>query len=321
MISTISNRQRPEQVSLVTSIKRKVIYSFRFTIFFIMRLVYYVMYEYGIWPTPPPPVTISTLSDDYIKLQTSKFLASYEKPSQDSFNSNIEQCFYDTKLHALAVEEADNELEKTWKRRIMFENTPRGNVIMYYDAFKQGFVYYSDMSNMPYFLINAVVMKYVVLYKCRDFFIDNQLTPEHKHSPLLDIANKKDAPASDLPVEKPKETPALKSTAFAKLKHYNTVSGKLISTNDQSDQLDKKEPEKSDEKKYTRNKIIHSGKISNFNFLQKPKVVKHVAFSSDLLDGLKANSDVQNQVFSYKDFKKLKEKQMGSGTGTGGEAR
>jgi hypothetical protein len=43
--------------------------------------------------------------------------------------------------------------------------------------------------------------------------------------------------------------------------------------------------------------------------LQTPKVVKRVAFSSALADGLKSNSDAQNRVFNYKDFKKLKEKQ------------
>jgi hypothetical protein len=271
--------------------------------FVLMRFVYYFLYKYGILAIPPPPETISTLSTDYISLQKSKFLASFEKPSQDSFNSNIEKCFYDPKLHALEVEDANNELEKTWKRKIIFENTPRGNVIMHYDAFKQGFVYYSDNSNMPYFLINAVVMKYVLLYRCRDFFIDDQVTLSNNPSPLLKITNKHEPTTVDTSITKP----VLKSSAFAKLKNYNTASGKLSALNAQAD---KKEPNKTDEHNYTRNKIIYYGKISNFNFLQKTKIVKHVAFSSELLDGLKSNSYAQRPVFSYKDFKQLKDKQM-----------
>ena len=320
MISINSNTQKKEQVSMITTIKKNVVYSFRFTLFILIRFVYYVMYTYGIWAKPPPPVTITSLSDDYIKLQTSKFLQSYENPTTDMFSMNIEKCFYNPKLHALAIEDADNELEKTWKRRIMFETTPRGNIIMHYDAYKQGFVYYGDNSNIPYYVINAAVMKYVLMFRCRDFFIDDKITPENMHSPLLDIHNKPDTPpetdtitsATDV---KPSETPVLKSSAFAKLKSYNTVSGKLNIDNskkqvvERSSKDDEKKESESEEKIYTRNKIIYSGKISNFKLLQTPKLVKRVAFSSALVDGLKSNSDAQNRVFNYRDFKKLKEKQ------------
>ena len=310
--TTTTNTKSQSNTGLITRAVSKVIYFFRLTIFVLFRFAYYFLYKYGILAIPPPPETVTTLSTDYISLQKSKFLASYENLASDSYNTNIEKCFYDSKLHALAVEDANNELEKKWKRRIMFENTPRGNVIMYYDAFKQGFVYYSDHSHMPYFLINAVVMKYVLLYRCRDFFLDDQITPENKHSPLLNISSKSEpsteTTTNDESITKTSEKPpALKSSAFAKLKNYNTVSGKLISLNSQTD---KNESDKPDERKYTRNKIIYYGKISNFNFLQKTKVVKHVAFSSDLLDGLKSNNEVQRQDFSYKDFKKLKDKQI-----------
>ena len=312
MISTFANTQKKEPVSIITIVKKNVVYSFRFAFFLLMRFVYYVMYEYGIWKIPPPPETISSLSHDYIKLQTSKFLKSYENTTTDTFSMNIEKCFYDPKLHALAIEDADNELEKTWKRRIMFEKTPRGNIIMHYDAFKQGFVYYGDNSNIPYYVINAAVMRYVLMFRCRDFFIDDKITPENMHSPLPNIHNNKPDthPETNTTVNddtKPREPPVLKSSAFAKLKSYNTVSGKLNIDNSKKPSEGNKA--ESEEKKYTRNKIIYSGKISNFKLLQTPKVVKRVAFSSDLLDGLKSNSDAQNRVFNYRDFKKLKEKQ------------
>jgi hypothetical protein len=308
MKSTLANTQKKEPVNIITTIKKNVAYSFRFTLFLLMRFVYYIMYQYGIWEIPPPPETISSLSDDYIKLQTSKFLKSYENPNKDTFSMNIEKCFYDTKLHALAIEDADNELEKTWKRRIMFEHTPRGNIIMHYDAFKQGFVYYGDNSNIPYYVINAAVMRYVLMFRCRDFFIDDKITPENMHSPLL---NKSDTPPETNTTTtdvKPREPAVLKSSAFAKLKSYNTVSGKLNTDNSKKPSEGNKA--ESEEKKYTRNKIIYAGKISNFKLLQTQKMVKRVAFSSDLLDGLKSNSDSQNRVFNYRDFKKLKEKQI-----------
>jgi hypothetical protein len=313
MISTLTNTQKKEPASIITTIKKNAVYSFRFTLFLLIRIVYYVMYKYGIWEQPPPPVTITSLSDDYIKLQTSKFLASYENLNTNTFSMNIEKCFYDPKLHTLAIEDVDNELEKTWKRRIMFENTPRGNIIMHYDAYKQGFVYYSDNSNIPYYVINASAMKYVIMFRCRDFFMDDKITPENMHSPLLDIRNKQDTPPETANVDstatdaKTGDPPILKSSAFAKLKSYNTVSGKL-NTDNSKKPIEGNKAE-SEEKKHTRNKIIYSGKISNFNLLQTPKVVKRVAFSSALVDGLKSNSDAQNRVFNYRDFKKLKEKQ------------
>ena len=204
-------------------------------------------------------------------------------------NSNIDKCFYDIKLHSQTVEDVNNELEKTWKRRIMMENTPRGNIIMYYDAYKQGFVYYSDNSNIPYFVINAAIMKYVLLYKCRDFFIDDEIMPENMISPLLSILTKpekhdnsektirttdrssssvgfREISADGLSSNDNESTnlqsnPVLKSSAFAKLKSYNTVSEKLISVDKPIENRTTKP-----EKNYIRNKIIYSGKISNFYF-------------------------------------------------------
>ena len=61
--------------------------------------------------------------------------------------------------------------------------------------------------------------------------------------------------------------------------------------------------------KYSRNKVIYSGKICNFHLLQKPPT-KRVKFASTLADDLQKNSSVQSQVFSYKDFKKMQQLQM-----------
>jgi hypothetical protein len=309
MISTNVN-QKKEPVSVITNIKNKMVYSSKVAIFLLLHFVYCMLYDLGILVRPPriPHITISSLSDEYIERLKSRFLESYEKYDDVSMNMNIEKCFYDTKEHASAIEDVDNELEKTWRRRIMFENTPRGNIIMHYDAYKQGFAYYSDNTNIPYFVINAAIMKYVLLYKCRDFFIDNQFTPQDKQSVLnsvhsnqvLAMENNSLKNADSVSVK----TPALKSSSFVKLKNYNTISAKV---NPSSKLIVSDSEKQTNEKNYIRNKIIYSGKISNFDILQTPKIKKGstIVFSSNLLDGLKENSDAQKNVFSYRDFKKM----------------
>lgn len=307
MISVHSTGQKKSERSstIVYVATQTLLFPFKFFLFWMTRIAYYFLYKYGIIPKPLPTETITTLSSTYIQNQTTKFLESYNQKDQSSWNENIEKCFYDSKSHSIETESENNELEKTWKRRILFENTPRGNVIMYYDAFKQGFIYYSDNSTIPYFLLNAVVMKYVLLYRCRDFFIDSQITPQNARSPLLDIYNKPDKTLTVPSSTETKPPPLLKSSAFVKLKSYNSISGKISSPEEHSNTTKNIGEENSN--KYIRNKIIHLGKISNFHFLQRSKKIPHVHVSSIVLDSLATNCHPQKNVFSYKEFKKLRE--------------
>ena len=48
---------------------------------------------------------------------------------------------------------------------------------MHYDLYKNGFAYYCNDS-LNYNLLNAVAMKYVITFFCRDFFIDNHVFEE-----------------------------------------------------------------------------------------------------------------------------------------------
>jgi hypothetical protein len=241
------------------------------------------------------PVTITTLSKDYFEIQKNNFLNTYKL--EKDFNENIDKCFYNkTKLNIILTEE-NNELEKKWKTKILFETSPRGNIIMYYDAFKQGFAYYCDQTSIPYNLLNAVAMKYVRIYRCRDFFVDNLETPEENPSPLLDSQEKKEEKKE----EKTKKSP------FATFKSYNTIANKVVK---KDEKITNKDAKKEDEKIYIRNKFICLGKICNFYILQsdpKKKKGKRLAnFKSNLIDSMKT-SELQTPAMSYSDFKKLKQ--------------
>jgi electron transfer flavoprotein alpha subunit len=214
-------------------------------------------------PQKIQPKLLSELCADYIEKEKKKFLATYENLSNDDANTSIRPIFYQTDAYKNATSVENNELEQYWKRRILFENTPRGNIIMHYDAYKLGFTYYSDISGLPYSLLNAVAMKYVRIYKCRDFFMDTHITPESSPSPF--IVRSKDKEENDNTSKETSTTSEKmtipKSKAFAKLKQYNTVSSKILENN----------TEVSNSSKNISNIMISMGKISNFSFIPKEK--------------------------------------------------
>jgi hypothetical protein len=234
-------------------------------IFFIIWnfLLYYYCYFLNALsnPKPPPQKSLTELCAHYIENEKKKFLENY---SHSDANNSIDPVFYNEEEYKKTIDSEDNLLENYWKCRILFENTPRGNIIMYYDAYKLGFAYYSDISGLPYALLNAVAMKYTRLYKCRDFFIDTHITPEP--SPFVRKPKKEES--------KEKTTNSIpKSKAFAKLKTYNNVSTKISTDPENTLKLS--------------NTMINNGRIQNFSFLKKDKPIRKKILS-----------------FSYADYKK-----------------
>lgn len=248
--------------------------------------------------TPPKAITVSTLSTTYEERQKQRLLDSYE--SSKDFNENVDKCFYNqAELREVLIEE-NNALEKTWKTRILFENTPRGNVIMYYDAFKQGFAYYCDQTSLPYHLLNAVAMKYVMTFRCRDFFVDNQETPENHPSPLLEPVKAKEVVAKKEESVAPK-----KPTPFAKFKSYNMVNSK-VKEEEKKKKEGTEDKEEKDDKIYIRNKFICLGKIINFKLIQSIEKKRGFTFKSNLMESMKNDQSFQKSVMTYAEYKKLK---------------
>ena len=248
--------------------------------------------------------TILDASTKYIEKQKNRFLSKFSLPIIDDLSSNIDDVFYSKTDFLELIQNTDNSLEKKWKSRMLFESTPRGNIMMYYDSYKLGFAYSSDSTGIPYPILNAVAMKYVTVYRCFDFFMDDEITPEDKQSKLIKIhfqdekkesaQTKQNDTTSDPKLQK---TLKIDNSAFAKFKNY---SKKTENTNVNSGE---------NKKEYIRNKFISLGKLMNIEFTQ-PISTKNSRYSSlngfqsKLLDNLDTETTLQKQVLSYKDFKK-----------------
>jgi hypothetical protein len=163
----------------------------------------------------------------------------------------------------------DVELSKesidSLKSSIVMENTPQGNVIMYWDNNKEAFIYYSDAS-MPYRFLEVVGRKYVIMNQCTDIYyiMENEM--------------------KTIQVEPKKKTET--SGVFAKLKNYNQSSLHDIKSNVKENRNIKPKPIQKnipDKKeiviKEHSNQYSYEGKIMNFSFLKKEtKKANNVTF-------------------------------------------
>jgi len=229
---------------------------------------------------------------EYVDASIVRFKSTFENINvNENINSNIQKEFYIKEEYAKCVIEYNNEIERTWKKRVLIENTPRGNIIMFYDPYKLGFSYYSDAYSIPYTILNAVAMKYVRIYYCRDFFVDDEITPAIYPSPFIQIhmVDKKKNPVNDTT-----RTIQSSKSAFAKLKKY-----KKTNTVHYKDEMPAKI--------YYRNRFICLGKTTNYSILQKVDVSNKQnslnGFHSNMLNNLTGENDLQMKVLSYKDFK------------------
>jgi hypothetical protein len=228
----------------------------------------------------PPPIS---QKDAYIEKNKSRFLLTYDVASQRDWNANIELEIKDATKLAEILANPDNHLEKKWRSRVLIDNTPRGNVIMFYDIYKRAFSYYCDNAVMPYEIMNAVAMKYVLTFWCRDFFVDSAVLPVavtttdkqgeegELRPPLNKIANK--------------NTVLQDNKAFAKFKTYNNAAKKATLVEDK-----------------TINCFLHLGGVRNWTpTFKKAKVNPINGFQTNMIPG------ANNNKLSYLEYKKRRQ--------------
>ena len=244
-----------------------------------------------------PPEKTKTEVEQYVEKHTQKFLKTFDEYSSKEWNTNVSLDFYDNKKLKASLREANNELERAWKTKLLFEYTPRGNIVMYYDPYKMGFAYYSDNTSIPYSILNAVAMKYVTTFRCHDFFFDNQdlkkLSPLIKiHSTEVKEESKEQKKESDAFKQKMKDAPFLK-------RRKQDKKEEPVNKESKETEIKKEEPPKHI------NCFVHMGKMYNFSFLNVPAKIKNnnANFSSGFLDALEQETSLQKQVMNYKDYK------------------
>ena len=219
----------------------------------------------------------------FIEKQQAKFAAIPDTPQS---NANIESVFYDKTAYTKALSNVDNDIEKHWRSNIM-HSTQYGPVFMHYDAYKQGFSYYSD-SALSHSVLDAIAVDYVIKFRCRDFFIQEKYYPENVKNILMDthfpVENKQKAKVMDGPFYKRQAKKGTTENPLSDAKK-KPKSKKVLAQEKAEEERRLKAEEKikqqREDAKKRKNKFIHLGIIRNMELLQKP--VKK-GFKKDMSD-------------------------------------
>ena len=194
----------------------------------------------------------------------------------------------------------DVELSKdkldSLKNSILMENTPLGNVVMFYDNSRETFTFYSD-STIPYRYLETIGRKYVVMNNCKRLYVDMEEEIKDAKESIdrkIEAAIAAKEAAAEAAVAAAKEstttdseittsvTTRSKANVFAKLKTYNTNNIKIdpkaesaaakntnasASMNANTNTNTKNQANKVVKEKA--NRYSYEGKLINFNFLKK----------------------------------------------------
>ena len=166
------------------------------------------------------------------------------------------------------------------KNNFIFEKTPLGNVIMYWNNSRESFEYYSD-NTIPYRFLETVARKYVKTFNCRQIYVDMDFE-------LNEFERKQKEKEEELRIKLLEDESKIllnpnsnsiefkKKDVFAKFKNYNKESGTgkvNRGVAPPKNSIPNNNTKKTDEKcilKENSNRYTCEGKIANFSFLKKP---------------------------------------------------
>ncbi len=245
---------------------------------------YYVLKQMGSLITP---IKVESMIE-VLERKYKKYLDIFRNQSDEMANENIDEFMYDYQDRKERLAEIGNIWEKCWHQRVLIEKMPDElqslsggrNIIMRFDPYSNAFQFYSDESVVPYDILNYIAIKYVVIYRCRDFFIDtllhtsNSMYNEYLKQEDQSLVSKKIAKELNGANVYVESTKKLGPTSFS-----NVMDKKLETV--------KKENQEKVARLYS-NSFVRLGKIADFNILQTPPKTRanQLLFGTNIKTGI-----------------------------------
>jgi tetratricopeptide (TPR) repeat protein len=79
---------------------------------------------------------------------------------------------YFTEYDDLEEKELTDQFVKDLTLNVIREETPKGEVLMYYSNEMESFIYYAKTKEIPYKYLETLARKYVIMYDCKRIYVD-----------------------------------------------------------------------------------------------------------------------------------------------------
>jgi hypothetical protein len=156
---------------------------------------------------------------------------------------------YKQKYKQLQSIDLNKETLENLKNKIVIENTPKGNVLIFYNSEEEVFKYYSDSKDIPYHYLETIARKYVIQFNCKKIYVN--MIDHMKTSNEIENKYKQN-----------------KNPLFVDYKFYNKNQSR-VNNNDTKKYIIK---EKS-------NRYSYCGKLNDFKFLKQSSSKKKITFA------------------------------------------
>lgn len=194
------------------------------------------------------------LYSNFPQISMDMFRSKDDNSKDNSDKSVLEVASYENKYYdkydEMESEDLDEDYVKTLKNNVLYEMTPKGRIIMYYDFEKESFIYYCDTKDVPYLYLETVARKYALTYHCKKIVVD--IKRELDAAKETNIANDNKSKAQALVDAKKTDN------LFASFKSYNRKGTGGSKTMNKKFIL-----------RQNANRYSYSGKVNTYSFLKR----------------------------------------------------
>jgi hypothetical protein len=202
---------------------------------------------------------------------------------------------YFTEYDDLEEKDLTEQFVKDLTLNVIREETPKGEVLMYYSHEMESFIYYAKTKEIPYKYLETLARKYVIMYDCKRIYVDIRKEYEkglNKYKELKENKTPEGVTGETAGTGVEGGSEKKKKQLFASFKTYNRKS-----------EVNAKQKDKIYILREKANRYSYRGKIEEYKEEEQNEKM------DELSDCMESNDIVKEKKIDFSSFKKMNKRE------------